>query len=118
MIARDRSQVKQLPYAISIGGHTDSVSVEEIMAAGRPVCLHNAFEIVSFTIAIGGNCLGEGLYTEVGCPSATFTDQAIFLIRRLSPGARFFTDNVRVKNKAGEEFLLKSHVFWIKAGKK
>ncbi|WP_276481220.1 hypothetical protein [Paraflavitalea pollutisoli] len=32
-----------------------------VLVAGKLECPHKAFEIVDFTMAIGGNCLEEGM---------------------------------------------------------
>lgn len=107
-IARQNCPGKIVPWTASIAGSTDSITVGAILAAGKLESSNKAFEIMSFTLAVGGDCLTEGMYTEARCGSGSFSTQAVALIKRLSPGKHLLLDCVRVKNKAGQEFLLKT----------
>lgn len=106
---------KEVPYKAQISGQTDSITVEALLQAGKIECTNKAFEIVSFTLGVGGNCLVDGFYSEASCPSASFSDQALSLIRRLRSGSRFFLDCVRVKNKVGEVYVLRSSTMRIRS---
>lgn len=107
-IARQNCPGKVIPWTASIAGSTDSITVEAILAAGKTGCTNKAFEIISFVLSFGGDCLTEGMYTEVLCESASFSTQAVALIKSLSPGKHLYLDCIRVRNKVGQEFLLKT----------
>lgn len=113
-IAQQNCAGKVVPYKTSIAGCTDSVSVEDILRAGRIESVNKAFTIISFTLSTGGNCMIDGLYTSTNCASASFSTQAIELIKRLPPGRKFYLDCVRVRNIIGQEFFLQTQVMRVR----
>jgi hypothetical protein len=112
-IAQQNCNGKVVPYKISIGGHTDSVSKEALLKAGKIESVNKAFTIISFTLSGGGNCLKEGLYSSVNCESASFSPMAINFIKRMPPGYKFYIDCIRSKNSIDQEYYLKPQVMTI-----
>ncbi|MDF2190020.1 hypothetical protein [Paraflavitalea sp. CAU 1676] len=115
-IAQTGNPLKQLPYSITIGGRADSLTIEEIITAGKPVSSHPAFEIISFKTGFIGS--GTPCFSETDCPDGLFSGMALSGIRHMEPGSRMVVSRIRVKNKIGQEFLLKDQVFRIRVGKK
>lgn len=72
-IAQADRRKTMLPWKFTIAGSTDSITVDEILSAGKLECSHKAFEIIVFTLAAGGDCLKDGLYAGANCPSLPFT---------------------------------------------
>lgn len=113
-IAQVHSREKPLRVDITIAGRTDSITIDEILSAGKLECPHKAFEIVSFVVASGGICVGGGgLYTEASSHSATFSPLARQLIQRFSPGHRFYITNIKLRNQAGQVIEPADQVFRI-----
>lgn len=100
-IAQADRRKTMLPWKFTIAGSTDSITVDEILSAGKLECSHKAFEIIDFTLAAGGDCLKDGLYAGANCPSLPFTASARQLIRRLRPGKHLYMDKIRIRSRSG-----------------
>jgi hypothetical protein len=111
-IAQDSCQGKQLPYKVSIAGQTDLITVDAVLKAGKLQCSHPALTVFSFRLGSKGP--GILCYAETYCSSDSLSPVAVSLVKRLTPGSRFFLDCIRVKNRAGDTFLLKNQIIRIR----
>jgi len=95
--------------------HKDSVSRIDLLKAGKLESEDKRFEIISFRVGIGDNCLHYGMYTVAYCNENIFSDQATALINLpYKKGGPIYFDCIAAKTKAGKIFRLMSVTYWLK----
>ena len=91
----------------------DSISRFDLLKAAKLESEDKRFEIISFNMGVGGDCLRYGMYTEVPCDKNNFSEQARELIKIYKKGPIFFSC-IAAKTKAGKIFRLKSVIYFLK----
>lgn len=83
----------------------DSLTVSEILAAGKLSTKYPGFEITGFEIGTGGNCLSEeGLYVAWRCDSNHISGEAVKLLKGAGAGRDYVFDHIHLRNKSGQRF--------------
>jgi hypothetical protein len=91
----------------------DSISRIDLLKAAKLESEDKRFEIISFRLGVGDNCLDYGMYTVANCDKNNFSEQAKELIKSYKKGPIFFSC-IAAKTKAGKIFLLKPVMYWLK----
>ena len=114
---QNNSDYTIVPYPICMKGlqHNDSLTIDELLCSGGIECCSPGFQVISFTLAFGGNCLRPGgMYSEVNSTSNRFTNQMISIIKKYPKNVPVWIDNVIVRNRTGKLYKLKSKAIFIK----
>ena len=84
----------------------DSLTVAEILNAGKLATKNNGFEVLSFYLGTGNGCVGGGgMPVEIHCKSNDLTGEAYQLLKR-GAGRTFFFSHAHARNSLGEMYCL------------
>jgi hypothetical protein len=112
------------PYSICFhdlpnsGRAIDSISVKKLLEVGNIECCFDKFEIIEFTLALDGNCIGGSGYGQVTVRGNRWNDTMVRIVKGLRPGNLIFIVDVKAKNKSGNIYLLRSKAIYIKVDEK